>query len=102
KTVLRAGYGRYFENPTGQGFTNGFSTSTSLISSNDGGRTPPYALDNPFPSGILQPPGSSLGPLTFLGQGPGFSGPNYVVPNVHKFSAGGRRAARLANSSATG
>ena len=27
KTVLRAGYGRYFENPTAQGFTNGFSTS---------------------------------------------------------------------------
>ena len=91
KTVLRGGYGRYFENPTGQGFTNGFSTSTSLISSTDGGRTPTYALDNPFPNGIVQPPGSALGPLTFLGQGPGFSYPNFVVPYVHQFSVGVQR-----------
>ena len=91
KTVLRAGYGRYFENPTGQGFTNGFSLSTNLVSSLDGGRTPTYALDNPFPNGIVQPPGAALGPLTFLGQGPGFSNPNYVVPYVHQFSVGVQR-----------
>jgi len=91
KTVLRAGYGKYYENPTGQGSTNGFSLATNLISSNDGGRTPTYALDNPFPSGILQPPGSSLGPLTFLGQGPSFSNANFTVPYVHQFSAGIQR-----------
>jgi hypothetical protein len=91
KTVLRAGYGRYFENPTGQGFTSGFSTSTSLVASNDGGRNPTYPLANPFPGGILQPPGAALGPLTFLGQGPGFSNPNFVVPNVHQFSVGIQR-----------
>ena len=28
KTVLRAGYGRYYENPTGQSVSNGFSLST--------------------------------------------------------------------------
>jgi len=91
KTVLRAGYGRYYENPTGQSVSNGFSLSTSLIASNDGGRTPTYALGNPFPSGVQQPPGSALGPLTFLGRNPNFSNPDYIVPTVHQFSIGVQR-----------
>jgi hypothetical protein len=91
KTVLRAGWGKYFLNPTGQGFNNGFSQSTTLIASNDGNRTPTYALDNPFPNGIQAPSGSSLGPLTFLGRGPSFANPNFVVPSVHQFSAGIQR-----------
>jgi hypothetical protein len=91
KTVLRAGWGKYFLNPTSQGFNNGFSQSTNLIASNDGNRTPTYALANPFPSGIQAPPGSSLGPLTFLGRGPSFSNPNFVVPSVHQFSVGVQR-----------
>ena len=91
KTVLRAGYGKYFLNPTAQGFNNGFSNTTSLIASTDGGRTPTYALSNPFPNGIQAPPGSSLGPLTFLGRGPSFSNPDFVVPNVHQFSIGVQR-----------
>jgi hypothetical protein len=91
KTVFRAGYGKYFLNPTGQGNNAGFSQTTSLISSNDGGRTPTYSLSNPWPSGIVQPPGSSLGPLTFLGRNPNFSNPDFVVPNVHQFSAGIQR-----------
>src|SRR5207302_1261399 len=72
-------------------FTNGFSLATTVIASNDGGRTPTYALANPFPTGIQQPPGSSLGPLTFLGRGPSFSGPDFVVPYVHQFSVGVQR-----------
>jgi hypothetical protein len=91
KTVLRAGYGKYFLNPTSQGNNAGFSLSTPLIASNDGGRTPTYALSNPWPNGIQQPPGSSLGPLTFLGRAPDFSNPDFVVPNVHQFSAGIQR-----------
>ncbi len=91
KTVLRAGYGKYFLNPTAEAWQQGFSLSTGLISSNDGGRTPTYALGNPFPSGVQSPPGSARGPLTFLGRGLGFSNPNYVVPNVHQFSVGFQR-----------
>jgi hypothetical protein len=91
KTVVRAGYGKYFLNPTTQSFNNGFSQTTPLIASNDGGRTPTYALANPWPSGIQPAAGSSLGPLTFLGRGPSSSNPDFVVPNVHQFSAGIQR-----------
>ena len=42
KTVLRAGYGKYFLNPTSQGNNAGFCSRTSMITSNDGGRTPTY------------------------------------------------------------
>jgi hypothetical protein len=91
KTVFRAGYGKYFLNPTIQGFSNGFSITTPVIGSNDGGRTPTYALANPWPNGIQDPPGNSLGPLTFLGRGPSFVNPDFVVPNVHQFSAGIQR-----------
>jgi hypothetical protein len=91
KTVFRAGYGKYFLNPTTQGFSNGFSITTPVIGSNDGNRTPTYALANPWPNGIQDPPGSSLGPLTFLGRGPSFVNPDFIVPNVHQFSAGIQR-----------
>ncbi|MEO8077934.1 MAG: TonB-dependent receptor, partial [Acidobacteriota bacterium] len=91
KTVFRAGYGKYFLNPTSQGNNAGFSLTTPILTSNDGGRTPTYLLSNPWPAGIQDPPGSSLGPLTFLGRGPSFSNPDFVVPNVHQFSAGIQR-----------
>ncbi len=91
KTVLRAGYGKYFLNPTSQGNNAGFSLSTPYIASTDGGRNPTYGLSNPWPDGILEPPGSSLGPLTFLGRGPDFSNPDFVVPSVHHFSVGVQR-----------
>jgi hypothetical protein len=91
KTVLRAGYGKYFLNPTSQGNNAGFSLSTGVISSLDGGRTPTYVLSNPWPDGIQTPPGSADGPLTFLGRGLTFSNPDFVVPNVHHVSVGVQR-----------
>ena len=91
KTVLRAGYGKYFLNPTSTSNNSGFGLSTPIITSNDGNRTPTYALANPWPNGIQDPPGSSLGAETFLGRGPTTSNPDFVVPNVHQFSAGIQR-----------
>jgi carboxypeptidase family protein/TonB-dependent receptor-like protein len=91
KTVFRAGYGKYFLNPTGQGNNAGFSQSTNLITSLDGNRNPTYALSNPWPNGIVTPPGSSLGPQTFLGRGPAFSNPDFKVPYVHQYSVGIQR-----------
>jgi hypothetical protein len=57
----------------------------------DAGRTPASSIDNPFPTGILQPAGPAAGMLTFLGQGPSFTNPNSRVPYVHQFSFGIQR-----------
>ncbi|HTV00479.1 MAG TPA: carboxypeptidase regulatory-like domain-containing protein, partial [Luteitalea sp.] len=91
KTVMRGGYGKYFLNPTSQGFSNGFAIATPIITSNDGNRNPTYLLNNPWPSGIQSPPGNSLGSQTFLGRGPSFLNPDFVTPNVHQFSLGVQR-----------
>ncbi len=91
KTVLRGGYGRYFVNPVTVGFTQGFSISTPFIGSLDANRNPQYNLGNPFPSGVRQPPGSSLGLATFLGQGLNYSNPDFDIPHVDQFSIGFQR-----------
>ncbi len=91
KTVLRGGWGVFYINPTSVGQQLGFSQSTPFVSSLDSNRTPANSLSNPFPNGILKPPGSSLGLSTFLGQGPAFSNPNASIPYIHQFSFGIQR-----------
>ena len=70
KTVVRAAFGISFV-PTTQGtYTSsqiGFSSTTPMVTSNDGGHTPANTLSNPFPSGLILPTGSSLGSLTAVG-----------------------------------
>ncbi|MBI3681026.1 MAG: TonB-dependent receptor [Acidobacteria bacterium] len=90
KLVLRGGWGRYYINPNNDYLqTNGFSTSTPLINSLDGGRTfLPNLVSNPFPDGIQTPPGGSVGAYTFLGRGFNFVNPQFELPYVNQFSAG--------------
>lgn len=93
KLVVRGGYGLFYTN-----FQNnteiqnlGFGQSTPLNVSNDGGLTSvPNVLSNPFPSGIIQPSGSSLGSLTSIGQTGGITvfNRNFKVPSAHEFSLG--------------
>ncbi len=69
KLVMRGGYGIFYPQ-TGGGTNQGFSTSTTWVSTIGGdGITPnPGALlNNPFPTGLTQPAGSSLGLLTQVG-----------------------------------
>ena len=68
RTVLRGGFGRFTQASFTNGGQNGFSRTTSFVASQDSNFTPYDTLANPFHSGILQPTGSSLGPLTNLGQ----------------------------------
>ena len=91
KTVMRAGYGLFFTAPVSRGFTNGYSIQTPYVSSIDAGRTPANNVANPFPQGVLQPPGSSLGMQTFLGQSPSFTDAGFRTPLVNQFSAGFQR-----------
>ena len=74
KTVLRGGWGLYML-PFGlDGLTQpGFSQTTNIVPTLDNGLTFAASLANPFPTGILQPAGSSAGLSTFLGQGVSFT-----------------------------
>ncbi|MFB3826844.1 MAG: carboxypeptidase regulatory-like domain-containing protein [Bryobacteraceae bacterium] len=82
KTVLRGGTG-VFVFPIGiTGANNqlGFSQSTSLVATLDGYLTPAATMSNPFPNGIEQPTGSSLGLMTFAGKNLTYTNPNLLNP----------------------
>ena len=90
KLVMRGGWGLYYVNPTNDYLQfNGFSVTTNIVNSLDGGRTPIEGLlNNPFPNGIASPSGAAGGASTFLGRGFNFVNPGFVVPYVHQFSFG--------------
>jgi hypothetical protein len=99
KLVLRGGYGLYYLNPNNNFLqTTGFSTSTPLVNTLDGGRTfVPNLLSNPYPTGIRQPAGAGLGYNTFVGQNFNWYNPGMRTPRVHQFSFEIQRS--LSNSS---
>jgi len=53
----------------------GFSQTTQLVATNDNYQTPAATFSNPYPTGIRQPIGNSLGVNTFLGQSTRFITP---------------------------
>lgn len=78
KTVVRGGTG-VFVFPIGTTGLNqiGFSQSTPILgAASTGGLRPTSTLENPFPAGIQQPTGSSLGLATNLGRGISFYNPD--------------------------
>ncbi len=69
KTVLRSGIGVFYYNYGIVGPNQpGFSTSSTYVPTNDSYVTPATTLSNPFPTGLAQPVGNSLGVNTYLGQ----------------------------------
>jgi hypothetical protein len=90
-TSLRGGYGLYYLNPVWISASNGFSVQTAPVTSLDDDRTPTFSLENPFPQGLLQAPGSSRGLETFLGRNVSFSNTDFKTPYVHQFSLGVQR-----------
>ncbi|MBI3473656.1 MAG: TonB-dependent receptor, partial [Candidatus Solibacter usitatus] len=93
KWIVRGGYGLTFLGQADNGAATGFSQTTGLISSTDGGLTPAVDLNDPFPSrlfqnGLLKPIGSSLGLATNLGQGVGAQYLDRVLPYSHQYSLG--------------
>jgi hypothetical protein len=68
KVVLRGGYGIFYIPTVGASYTStGFTINTAMNTSVDGGLTPADSLDNPFPTGLKRPTGSSLGAATGIG-----------------------------------
>jgi hypothetical protein len=69
KTAVRGGYG-IFWSPQSFSFQSatGFSQSTSIITSIDNNFTPYARLNDPYPSGLLQPVGNIAGGLAGIGQ----------------------------------
>ncbi len=70
RTVLRGGWAIYtvptlFDYAI---FQPGYSQNTPVVVSNDNGLTYQANLTNPWPGGVVQPAGNSLGPNTFVGQ----------------------------------
>jgi hypothetical protein len=88
KTVVRGGIGVFYGSlgvRLQDAIQTGFTQLTNIVASNDGGITFASSLSNPFPTGILQPTGSSLGAQTYLGNAIGFFNPNPLAPRLVKF-----------------
>jgi hypothetical protein len=72
-TVLRGGWGVYMVPFIIAGVNQaGFSQATNIVPTADAGLTFLATLANPFPNGVIDPPGASRGLSTFLGRGVSF------------------------------
>lgn len=89
KTVLRAGYGIFFDvlgidrQDVNQG---GFNQPTNVVPSLDNGLNFLATLSNPFPGGLEIPTGADRGLLTFLGRGVTFFYGKAVNPYMQRWS----------------
>ena len=69
KWVFRGGIGIFYDPRNDSGvYQPGFSLSNQFVATSDGFLTPAATLNNPFPNGILSPPGSKNGLNTNIGQ----------------------------------
>jgi len=96
KWVLRGGYGLYYLGQNASGPDAGFSRQTAMVTSTDNNLTPAASLSDPFPTnlfptGLLQPIGSSQGLATNLGLGIGAQLLDRPLPKSHQYSFGFQR-----------
>lgn len=93
KLVLRGGWGLYYSpwNYAAAGTDGwgqiGYSATTSLNNPQAAGTAPTTTISNPFPTGLVQPSGNSLGLLTGAGGEVRFVDPSKGAPHVQQYSA---------------
>lgn len=93
-TVIRGGFGLVYaplvitNSAVGSAADEGYSSSTGWDTSNDGGLTPFNLLSNPYPQGLVQPTGNSLGAGTLLGQGISVWQHNEKTPQSEQWNFG--------------
>ena len=85
--VFRAGLGRNFLPTVEFGGTIGFSQTTNALTGTPE-FLPFHTLSDPFPNGLIQPPGASRGLATQVGDSLSFSDSRRRIPDVWQFSAG--------------
>jgi hypothetical protein len=91
-TVIRGGFGMFYSNSWGSGRNGngmpitGFTCSTAITSSLDGGLTPFAVIGDPFPRGFCKATGSSAGLLTSLGQGIDMIDRNQKIPYAESWN----------------
>lgn len=92
--VLRSAYGIFYQPSLVNGYgqtsfgANGYDGDTPFVASNDGGLTPARYLRDPFPDGLNQPPGNSLGANTLIGQNVTTQLRDIVVPYSQQYNVG--------------
>ena len=81
RTVIHGGAGLIYINALEAANGPGFSATTAYTATTD--NTHPFtSLANPFPGGVTQPSGSSLGLSTQIGQGINFLAPGHTNPKI--------------------
>lgn len=89
RLVVRAGYGVFFTSLGADRYDvyqQGFSQSTNLVASLDNGQTFVGTLANPFPNGLIEPPGAAGGLTTYVGRAPGFMTPQRKAGYLQRWS----------------
>ena len=85
KTVVRGGYALHYIPVVGSVDPVGFSTTTSVVTSQDG-FTPKDRLSNPLPNGLAASTGNKQGLATLVGQNISFVDPGDRTPMLHTWN----------------
>lgn len=93
KTVIRGGYGIFDTWPFINITSNGFSQTTSYVSSLDGNLTPSSYFFNgtPYPNGVISPTGAAGGLATQAGQAITYYNTDRAIRKTQHWSAGVQR-----------
>jgi hypothetical protein len=91
KTIVRGGYGLFtapwnYASPSTANYGQIGYTNVTQMTGQDQFK-PTITLDNPFPNGLVQPSGNTLGPLAGVGTSVDFASQNRGASRVQQFSA---------------